>query len=120
VIVHTPPARMRDLIPWLGMIFRCGACGVDVEFELKDLKNRAIRFRDDRVENCRCPVCAVITTFTLRDEVPPMPNGETPDDAATLIPCVLCGHPYRSFEMWPRPDGHVCDECSMKVIDDAQ
>lgn len=108
---------------WLGHRFRCEVCTAWLRFELHDMRDKAFKLRrglDGRwTGHVRCALCGssrapVTQEVEMREAIDDNPVNPT------LELCVLCGHAYPTAAMWPRPDGYVCDECSMKVIDDGQ
>ena len=109
---------------WLDRLFRCQECEALVRFTLDDLHDRSsfnLRQRETDgtwTGRARCAVCR--NPLARFEEEEPIPMVDTTDDSLTLAPCVLCGRGYPTSEMWPRPDGFICHECSMKVPNDDQ
>jgi hypothetical protein len=62
VIVHREPAP-----EWLGRHFQCEECGREVEFELRDLRERKIRPSQDAqgrwIVSTPCEICGPMRVF---------------------------------------------------------
>jgi hypothetical protein len=115
VIVIQPPVE-----PWLARHFECNACGAIVQFETHDRGDSAFVMGPDGPTRARCRHCRTPFAKFTRVQEESIPMVDTSDDGLTLAPCVLCGRGYPTAEMWPRPDGFICDECSMKAPNDEQ
>lgn len=105
---------------WLTEHYECQTCGGVVRFENKDRGDTSFLMRNGRPSRGRCLFCHHALAMFVLVEEDEMPMDEDARSDATyaigqsLVMCLLCTRGYPPAEMWPRPDGYVCDECQGK------